>query len=134
MVAEKNAVVDVEIEGPMLRVIALEHAVKLRCSGHAPEGVEGIVNDADAMYKFLKTGSVPQKTPFADEVGYPWEQAMHEDVWHLTVNGDSGPFIAHSDSLNGGVLFTAANGTTVAPGDRDQITDGFMIWRDGVSF
>lgn len=54
----------------------------------------------------------------------PWEDAKHEEVWLLTVNGDTGPFLADQDSDSPVAAFVAANGTRIARYDREQITAG----------
>lgn len=43
----------VSADATYMRMLALEHAVKLRLAGRAAEGMAGIIEDAETMHQFL---------------------------------------------------------------------------------
>ncbi len=44
----------VSADATYMRMLALEHAVRLRLAGRAAEGMAGIIEDGETMHQFLK--------------------------------------------------------------------------------
>ncbi|WP_100811755.1 hypothetical protein [Microbacterium sp. BR1] len=65
------------------------------------------------------------------------EPAGHDakvgEVWVLTANGDTGPFLVVHDFVIGEDRFIGSNGTRFRPTDDEQITDGHRIYPEDAS-
>lgn len=96
---------------------------------YSQPGVKAIRVRAADYVVYLSGVQVDALREFFRAERKPWEYAKDGEVWLLTVNGDTGPFIAYDDALMG-LVYTASNGSRIQSND-DQITAGERIWPKG---